>query len=233
MENLRKWGSLIVQIAIIGLIIFFYLDRKDQDAKAKEYWENPNFKTDSTTVFVDYSKLPTPEYENYVPPRYVINYIDSTKSYQSREVVMDDSLLSVIDSLNGEITKISLAFLQQHPDASKLIYGEFSGDSLRLDLLGIDGSIRQNSFGVNYDRFRYQFREGNFRADELPKKVGHASYVSNLYGHTGYNFQLSSPILGLDYSISKGRFRLRGDASFTLSNDTQFILKTDIGYKLK
>jgi hypothetical protein len=220
-------------LLVIVVIVMFWLDRKDQDIVQKEYWENPNFRTDSTEVYIDYDKIPKPEFPNYVPPVYVINYIDSTKNLNNVHLVMNDSLLTVIDSLSMSITQISQAYFKRYPNASKIIYAEFSRDTIRLDLLGIDGAFRQNTFGVNYDRFDYQLRDNEFRASEKPAGAGQPNYVWGIYGFAGYDIKLGSPILGADYSIYKGRLRLRTESYITLSSDTQLYFNANLGYKIK
>jgi hypothetical protein len=232
MESLRKWSTLLLQIAIVIIIIMLYMDRKTQDEVAREYWENPNFKTDSVKAYIDYNKMPKPIYKNYVPPKIVIQYIDSTKTYDNVSIVMNDSLVNIIDSLTMQITKISIDYFKRFPNEPKLIYAEFARDSLRLDLLGIDGTLRQNTFGTNYDRFTYQLRDGEFRAEELSKKRD-VKLLSSLYVNAGYDFKLAHPIIGVDYSVYMGRFRLRANSAFTLSSDTQLLFNADLGYKIR
>lgn len=225
--------NLILQIAMMAVIAWFIMDRRAQDKVVKEYWENPNFVTDSIKTYVDYEKLPKPEYKHHVPPNVVINYIDSTKTLDHISLVMDDSLITVIDSLQSEITTIHEKYFKLYPTASKLIYGEFSRDSVRFDLLRTDGSIKTSTFGVNYGRFDYQYTNGNFRASEKPRENNAYSPTNALFGYAGYNVTIGKPMIGLDYSIYRGKFRLQAESFLTLTRNTDFYLGANIGFKLK
>lgn len=156
-------------LIIIGLAIIGYLQFENRE-RQKEYWEDPNFRTDTVHVEVDYSKLPKPEFKYDVPPARVFYYNRDTTIVNNTYLSFDDSLITVIDSLTNRITKINEDYLKLYSDYSKLIYGEFTGDSLRLDLLNINGTMSSLRFGVNYDKFRYQWEEGSFRASPALSK---------------------------------------------------------------
>lgn len=229
MKVTREWLQLILTVGIMAFVIWFFLFYGPEQAKiAKEYWENPNFKTDSIQVGVDYSKLPTPVYKNYVPPKVVINY---TPPEVHASISMNDSLITVIDSLKKELYTINALYLKLYPTNPKLIYGTFDTDSIRLDLLGIDGSIRTHLYGTNYERFRYQWKEGEFRAE--PKKSSASKeFTSQSYAFGGYSLTDRAPMLGADYHLYKGKWRLGGNTYLTIEKQPTFNLQGTIGYRL-
>jgi len=227
-----------VLILVLCIMVgFFYFDRKAQDKVQREYWENPNFKTDSIKAYIDYDKMPKPEYVNYVPPAIVINYIDSTKRYSSIQVVKNDSLLLIIDSLRDELTTISLNYLKNNPQAWKLIYGEFDKDTFRIDMVNLKGFTVTQKYGVNYDRFKYQYLYANgtpqFRADRIPyKDKVKSSLTHSFFASGGYLLTQSAPTIGLDYNIGYRDFRFRADGSLLIQEQPQLFFKVDLGYKI-
>lgn len=226
MENFRKWLQLILIVGIIAFLIWFYFDRKDQDKVTQEYWENPNFKTDSIKVDVDYTKLPTPVYKNYVPPKIVVEY---TPPDIHTSISLNDSLITVIDSLKKELYTINALYLKLYPTASKLIYGEFNRDSIRLDLLGINGEVTTNYWGTNYQRFTYQYRDGQLRAESVPA-LDERKYFTEVYGYAGYS--LGGPTLGADAALYKAKWRLGANAFMTIRQQPTFNLQGTVGYRL-
>jgi hypothetical protein len=223
---------LIGILALLAYVVFFMPDNTDT---LLEYWENKDFKTDTVIYEVDYTKLPKPEYKNYVPPAVVINYIDSTKVIENtRYVQADDSLIQVIDSLTDEITKISLAYLKLYPSAPKFIYGEFTGDSLRFDLLAIGGQISSHRYGVNYQRYSYQWssEDGLKAGDAYKPSFSDILKKSALYGNAGYSLSIGKPYISLDYNIYLKKLRFQADGFLSVEQEPQFIFNLGAGYKI-
>lgn len=230
MKQVTEFLRVAFPLMVIAFLIWFYLEWGSQKQVTKEYWENPNFKTDSLKVDVDYSKLPTPTYKNYVPPRVVVQYTPPDPPGVS--VNMNDSLITVIDSLQNQIYTISAIYLKLYPNAPKLIYGEFKPDSIKLDLLYTDGKIYSSTFGVNYNRFDYQWKDGQFRAIDVNRKEAGSRFSSSLYGYGGWDIMQGSAIIGADYSISKAKVRLKANTFVTIEQQPQWNLQGTIGYKL-
>jgi hypothetical protein len=224
---------IIMGIILILLVYIIVVQPDDNTTELKEYWENKDFKSDSTTVYVDYSRLPKPEYKNYVPPAVVINYVDSTKTFDNTYLSLNDSLLLVIDSLEQEVRQAySLIFLKSYPNAPKFLYGEFNRDSIRLDLLRPDGSITKNSFGINYDRFIYQWTEsGELRAKSV-KGNRNSKFSHSLYGYGGYEFLIKNLVVGVDYSIYLQRYRFQGRSYLIISNEPELFAEITLGYSI-
>lgn len=230
--DLGKWANIMFQLLILAaLYILFYKHGKTEEA-LKEYWENKNFKTDSVTVHVDYTKLPKPIYKFTVPPAVSFDYTKIPASVYSTKITMDDSLLRVIDTLKKQMTVINQNYLKIEPTKPKLLYGEFKPDSLRLDLLGIDGKIRSNRYGVNYQRFRYQWVDGELKADPI-KGIKLKPFTTALYAYTGYDLTNSSALLGTDYSLYYRRIRVSADSWVTIKQQPDFYLRGTIGLKFR
>ena len=227
----------VIMLVLAGLLAYSVFFKPDNTNELKEYWESKSFKTDTVEVKVDYSQLPKPIYKNYVPPAVVVNYVDSTKTINNHKqvIVSNDSLLQVIDSLQNEITEISLDYIRRYPSSPKLIYGEYSGDTARFDLLEIDGQIRTYKYGVNYTRFGYQWlSSADFRAHTITRTTfSELLEKSTLYGNAGYSFTLAKPFISMDYSLYKRRYRLDFDTRMTLENSPVFRFDVGLGYKIK
>src|SRR5690606_20634082 len=168
-EKITITLNTLTTLGVIALLVYGFLLYKRYpkgiEGAVAEYWEKRGFKTDTIHVEIDYDKLPKPEFKYVVPPAKVYNYpIPKTPGV---EVEVDEQYIRIIDSLQNEITKIHKLYLTYEPRSSKLLWGSFTRDSLRVDLLDITGNIQTLSYGVNYNRFSYQWREGHLEANPV------------------------------------------------------------------
>lgn len=230
MEQNHKYLDLIIKLGILTAIIWFAFFKYEGNKIPQQYWQDKHFKTDTINIPIDYSKIKVPEFRYGVLPKIVLNYIDS--SHQHIHVHGNDSLLTVIDSLKHRITKINAEYLKIYPKAAKILYGQFSGDSIRLDLLAIDGKVRSQIYLTNYLGFKYQYlsETNEFRAQKI--KIDNP-LRKELYVWGGYDLLVGKPQLGTDYSIYKGNLRLRALGSVYVSDKPQPSLGIGIGYKIK
>jgi hypothetical protein len=232
MTKILEILKMLIVIAILALLAWFVFWKAPKDKEADyQYWEALDFKTDTVHVDVDYSKLPKPSFKFDVPPNKVINYQAPEVNPYIR-IDLNDSLIRVIDSLKGAITEISLLYLKLYPEAHKLIYAEFTQDTFKLDLLSTTGRIFTQVYPVDYARFQYQYKDNKVSATEVRKKASKQDMHGALFGYAGYGVTSTSPIIGLDYFVYKGKFRLGGSSFITVEQEPQFILNGTIGYKL-
>lgn len=234
MKNVHQYAPVLLQVIILLLLyIFFVKPHSQTEANLKEYWENKKFKTDSVKVDVDYTKLPQPTFKYQVPPAFVFDYTKIPPSVNSTHIVVkNDSLLQVIDSLTKQVTAISALYLKLYPGNPKLLYGEFSPDSARFDLLSIDGKIRSNRYAVNYLKFTYQWNDGNLKANPIKEKFG-KNWSHGAYAYGGWDFMGGVPNLGADYSIKYRKIRLSAESWVTLEKEPKFTARATAGIRLK
>lgn len=229
--------NIILCFALMAFIwIFgFYILRDQANLKTEltEYWENKDFKTDSTILAIDYSKIPKPEYKYQVPPQSVTIYVDSSKVYHTYTTIESDSnTIQLLDSLQQVIAIYKKKFLVEYPESPKLIYGKFQSDTMAFDFLFPDGSLQTLSYGVNYNRFNYQFRNGKLEADNK-KQVRNKNNLS-LYAYGGYNITqktINTGVLGT-YGIYN-KWGILGNSYITLEQTPQFNAFIGVSYKLK
>lgn len=224
----------ILLLALMGLLIWGLFFKTDPTIEQiKEYWESSDFKTDTLIMEVDYTKLPIPQFKYKVPPVIVRNYYQKDSTIINNiHLVSNDSLLTVIDSLKMKITEISVDFIKLYPDASKLIYAEFTSDSITLDLLQTSGNIQGLTIGTNYNRFTYQYRDGAFRAEPVEYKRPN-KFESATYGFVGYDILARAPLIGADHSIHWRKWRLQANIAGSIETTPQWILIGNLGYKIK
>lgn len=221
----------ILSVLTLGLLVYFFYHNDNKHNQAIEYWERVDFRTDSIKVDIDYSKLPTPQFKYTVPPAQVHSYGPSTTN---NVLVLNDSLIQVIDSLKKEIYTINEMYLKLFPTAYKFVYGEFEGDSLHLDLLGIDGNFTTLKYGVNYNRFAYQWKDNKLHANPISVKPNIIpKFTPEFYGYAGYSFIDSNPILGIDYSLKANRLRVTGNTFITLESKPTLSIQGTLGYRLR
>lgn len=227
MEHLFKTFQLACGLAIAIGLFMVYFGLKDQ---TKEYWQQPGFRTDSIKVDIDYSKLKIPEFKIQIPPVKVVEY--QTPEAPKAYISLNDSLITVIDSLKNHIYTINTLYLKLYPEASKLIYGEFTHDSLRLDLLTPEGRIISTQVASNFSKYVYQYKNNAFRAQGIRQNAQAKGFKGALYSYTGYEAILSKPLLGIDYTFHKGPIRLSGDVFMYIESKPKLTLRGTIGYRL-
>lgn len=217
-------------IAIIGLVIYLVNIFGPKHPTGMEYWENPNFKTD-TIIVNNYYTAPADSFVNYVPPKTVV-------SYQAPDINVTLALDSLIRLLNGRDTigSINPNFVSQHPEAPKLIHGYFRKNQLNLTLLSTDGKTNDREYEVNFDRYEYEFRNGRLLADPikprfsatLKRTVGIEAFVWADYDV----FQKQSTI-GPDLQVRLGKIYTSVNPQLSIPDPANSGLKIRLGYKLK
>lgn len=227
--SLKEWIQTIGFIVLLILIGLIYLDFRKKDEAIKEYWENKSFKTDSIKVSIDYTKLKTPTFNYTVPPVKVITYQAEAPKVS---INLNDSLLYVIDSLKNHIYAINTLYIKLYPDAPKLLYAQFTADSIRLDLLSTKGRVYSSRVAVNYAEFQYQYKDDNYKAEAFRKNAPKEGLHGLLFGYAGYGLVSRAPAIGADYSIYFKSFRFRADSYVTIEEKPSFNVLGSIGYKL-
>lgn len=237
MNTLKQFAIQLI-IAIGTLVTVGWLIRTGEEHQSKglkEYWENSEFRVDSQVVNIDYSKIPIEEFINYVPPAILIEYVDSTKTYYNREIVYNDSLFQVIDSLENVIATISKDFLLNYPHAPKLIYALLSKDTVFMDLLNIKGNMVREIYPVNFNRFVYQFKDQELRAKELPiHKSTNNKFLSNTewYVNAGYLWTSRTPIVGSNLYTNLNNWQFQVNTGITIESSPSLNFQTTVGYRV-
>lgn len=228
-----KFVTPVLLLLLMLLLLWDKFSNKSAAEELKEYWENKDFKTDTVIVEIDYTKLPIPTYEfEYIPPAVVVDYT-APPITNHVSLNLNDSLITVIDSLQNRIFEISAAYLKLYPNAYKLIYAEFTADSLRFDVLATTGRISSQRFAVNYERFGYAWKDNVLQAQPKAGNSLSKSMYGILYGYTGYEAVNSrSPILGADYSLYWNKLRFEANTYVTLESEPNLFLGGTLGIQL-
>lgn len=228
-----NWTILTI-IGLSGYIIISDVVKDNQGEAMIEYWEQKGFQTDSVSLNIDYTKIKVPEFKYNVPPIQVRNYYrkDSTIIYNTH-LDLNDSLLNVIDSLEGSITSIHLDYIKLYPTANKLINGYFDNDSITFDFLKVDGNISTEVYPINYTRYRYQYTSNGFRADPIKNKAQRPFRTGSVSILGGYSFIPATPFMGVDAgtNLSK-KLGIGFRTSFTIEETPQLRLGVNLNYKL-
>lgn len=226
--------ALFLIISSLALVIysFFRLNKQfTYDERPKEYWESGNYRPD-TIIFKPYINIPQQQLPNYVPPKVVINY---TPAENGNFINFTDSVLRVLDSMGKSIANIDPNYLKQYPLSPKILKGFFDSDSLSLDLLNIDGKISTLGYTVNYDRFEYQFLNGQLSAKEVMKpKINSKpqSFSGGLYLNAGYSWLDKNPNIGINHQFNFKRLQLSNEALLFINQNPKLYLTTKAGYKI-
>jgi len=230
-ENPIAWYRITGAIAVIALLIYYVPKIASRFKKLEtslDYWKVKSFKTD-TIVKVIY--LQPQSQGTYIPPRIVINYPE-VKS--SNTIQVNDSFFRVYDSLSREIVKGKTEFLKSYPKSSKLLYADFTPDSIRLDLFGTDAKIITQSYSTNYLKYRYQYVNGTFRAIALTQTlIPQQNRKINQQIRLGLGYELisNSPYVSPRYVIGN-RLNLEISPKIPLNSLGKSQINTEISYRI-
>ena len=206
-------------LVVVGLFILIF--KQKPSVTSTEYTPRD---TVITNVSFTMPKQQGPTIQPYTVKVYPSVTIPSTS------VVVNDSLIKVIDSLKNQVEVLSINFLKRFPDKPKLITGSFSRDTITLSLLRTDGNLYEDSYPVNFSKYTYQYgdkgltkRRNKFKWKDL--------LTTNVYGGLGYSIQNSEFLyLKTNYDISSFNTSVR--IAKPLTKD-YFDIEGTIGIKLK
>lgn len=234
MENIKVKHVLWV----IGTFIIIFLFLKIKGCKGKipkQYWENKDFKPHIINVPKPYF-LKLPPNIITIPPYTIIKYKDYPNQNQIK--CEKDSLIRVIDSLGKLLATINPKYLTQFPTSPKLVGGLFKLDTLKLDLLKIDGKIESYIYQTSYQNYNYLWKDGQIHANPIEsittvpqktkEKLNQALYING-----GYNFLNQKPLISADYYIRYRKFQINVEPKITLEKNPTLELNGKIGYRLK
>lgn len=168
-----------------------------------------------------------------IPQR--VTYYDTSVRHDTslRVLILNDTL--VITKHDTIIRKISPDFITAFPDAPKLILGEFSKNSISLNLQGIDGHIVTKDYIPNYSKFQYEFSGNELRYIPLPGTTGISGFFKKIktdaYMSTTYNPFTNGATMRIDGSLMYKRLGLTVFGSF--STDQTPKLNSGIGFRVK
>lgn len=237
------FGLIAALVIMAAFNIYCYRKYAVSSERAAAYWRKEASKPDTVYSKDHYTDIPRPYYPEYMRPDTVYYYPILPKDQAAKSTVGFDTLglLSVYDSLTRVRTPISKNYLTQYPSANKLIHGTFNSDKIRLDLLGIDGLIKTETYPVDFSSYKYQYINNSFRVEELSasEKKKNTQVKSKFYNGTYAEYQRDFIHGGNDLRISSHidlwKIRLGGFAQQPLTpgiNGTKPQAGVTVGIKL-
>ena len=241
--GIREVGAwIVVGILILSLGLGAYKYFSDTEALSKEvnkiqYWETEGFKTMVDSIGKTYSKVldSRPTHIITVPEK-IIERFDRESPLNRQLILGKDSLIQVVDSLNKVISKIDTDFLTNYPQNPKLIWGSFSIDTLKFDLLNTDGLISSHLWIADYSRYKYTWSQGSLTTVRLPTKIPKKKFISllqhHLYTHIGYEIPLQAGYIQGAYYLSWKNITFATQLGVTLQRTPTLEAKVGLGYKI-
>lgn len=220
MKNIAPILLGLLVITNIALILFLWKSGKSNNT-INNYSDTLNV---NNTYVVPKNDLPQ------IKPTFVINYPKSQRD-TNISISLNDSLLTIIDSLTGKINSYDLAFITNFPRNPKLLFSEVKLDSLKMDFLYPDASIRSHGYSVDLQKYTYYYLE-----DKLTFKKNKFSLRPkdlNFYGLGGYSIFEKAPTLGLRTDLRYRRLMLYGQTQIILKSNPSSNLEFGLGFKIK
>lgn len=175
-----------------------------------------------------------------VPPVIVTEYLDRLQTDTLFQVTVNSDTIFLISPTITDTFYSS--FLTNYPNSSKLLYGRFGGDSLTLDLLHKDGTVKKKQYLPDYAHYLYEFVDDDLRAIKIKntslgqkaiKNIHNESYLYTTYNPFDKNFKAQ-----LDYSLMYKRFGIYGYGAIMspplpISINPRFKGDAGVGIKIK
>ena len=203
----------------------------------KEYWKDPDFKPIIEKIDKQFAELNAKQPEVIIKPYKVTEYLNPETNLSL--VYERDSLLKVVDSLGQLVVAINPKFLLAFRTSRKLVLGSFLKDTLLLTLYDINGSVKTETYPVDYSKYTYEFRDNLMGVFPVPPTKGEAikeekekKLSQALYLNGGYSILTKDPLIGIDYSIYYKRLRLSSDNFLILNKSPELYFNVTLGYKM-
>lgn len=226
MKNIKPIEILLV--VMLGVIIWLAWGNQKQ---TNHHTIINNYRSDSLNSKKPYVEHKEDKKDIVINPRIVVNYPPVDLSAIKIEIT--DSLMKVFDSLHQKITMVNSSYLKQFPEASKLVYGKFTGDSLQLDLLGINGKIFTSSYPVNYLEYTYTYQNGKLRAEKVGKFKNIGKLESKLTLFAGYDVFYKAPLGTIEYNAEFRRVNGQIESGMIFQQKPQLFLQGKLGYRIR
>lgn len=219
--TIKPWILLLMLLGL-GFYLGYIVNRKVEAPIIN------NYITDTIQSSIPHQEVIKPTYEITVRPRIVVNYPPGNT--QGVKLVMSDSLLKVIDSLNKKITLINTEYIKQYPSSPKIVYGKFTRDSLQMDLLETTGLIHSLRYPVNYTGYEYQLINSELQAKKLKKGILKPPATVTIFG--GYSILTKNPLASVQYQKSLGKIVLSGEMGSLIRTQPELFIHGKIGINL-
>lgn len=120
------------------------------------------------------------------------------------------------------LQEVNSNFLTLFPTSPKLIFGQFTTNSITLNLLGIDGKVVGKQYNTDYSKFNYEFSGSELKFYPLKKtgnfiQQGLAALTTSAFMETYYNPIDKGATMRLEYNIMYKR--IGATTHFTFSTD--------------
>lgn len=244
----HKYPLIIMQkshfflLAIIGILVIILMVTNcngDQDKDLKNTNVYNTYTTDTTFNKKAYQSLVNRINDlnkkwEATPPKQIIYYTTPDPKTVVIEKV-PDSVLIYIGELEERIA-ISDKYLKNWPMADKLIDFKLDKNNFDITTLNIMGETKTQEFPLYLNEYDYYWDENTFnhiRRDKPFIVESKGNRWNQLYIEGGYDFIHGSPILGLDYSLPIGRFKVSAQTFILMAWDSNQLYGTaKLGYRL-
>lgn len=240
MRETIAWIVVGILVALLGVGGYMYYTNskalKEEKAHV-QYWETEGFKTLMDTLDIRYSSYidKRPVYNITVPEKEILTFKNENPLNRSL-IKANDSLYQVVDSLGAVISNLDRKYITLYPDNPKLLSGFFSRDSLRLELLNIDGTITSHLWLTDYERYKYGFKNNTLTTARLPEPpLVKRKFISllehDLFTHVGYDFPLQAGYIQGDYYLHWRKVVFAAHLGSTLERHPNLEARIGFGYK--
>lgn len=224
---------LLIVVGLAAYYLFWY-SPPNPTVEMPEYWENPNFRPDSITLNHTYT-VDIPPLPQQIPPNVVVNYQPPDNG--NGLIVDSTKWVKVIDSLENVVDSFVTSFITSFTTSPKLLRGDFSSDTVSLDLFYPNGQLQAKTYPVNYKRFNYRFSNGEMSVQERvlePDKFSLNNIAHHLFVGAGYDIT-QTPLASFDYEAEYRRLNanLQTNLLFPSTDPPILEVRARLRYKLK
>lgn len=224
MKSQTIFNIIIIILLITGIyIVYTSLRYNPKQSDDNRYNYEPKI------IYIDKPYVLPKPYGIKTQPSITYIYPNDSVALSTIKVeVIPDSIIVILDSLRKQA--IHQNFLKLYPDKPKLIYSDLTSDTIRFDLLGIDGIIKSRRYPIYLEDYTYNFDGSDFNR---VSKNNSNKLKPNLLINASINTQSG-------FSVLPQILISRQNSNFSFSagprvffRENPFSFEFNVGYKVK
>jgi len=229
MDKVKTIIILILLTILVKTIGGFF--KKDPEPVIRYEYQTDTIRVPDIAPIInpnDQGTLTMPKYQYYYKE------VDNTDTIAIKE--LRDSLMLVINGLQSDIW-ISKQFFKRYPRSNKLISMNLTQDSLRLNMLQINGKVTGMEYPIYLTEFDYYFSNNKLHRipvkRQLPPRPKDPR-LRRINGYTGfgYNFLNSEPNAVVGVEIPVRRFSLQLESRLGLLDYDDNAIELTLKYRI-
>lgn len=247
MENTTNTGIRLSYRTLIwigvGLIIILFLlwdgncSQKIEDTTSGKIFYN--YTTDSIYKKEYFALKAKWDKRNtmFTPPLIITEYLPLPSRKIDSIKIINEAIAFYLDTVKKPLM-VNKEFIINYVEAPKLLEFNLIKDTLSLTTFSKDAKTLTHKWPLYLNEFGYAYYDNDLHRynikSEPPKKQSFLKDMkwNQVYVNSGYEFTQEAPLLGVEYNLNPGRFKIDANADVILLKQPNLNLNVKLGYRL-